>query len=144
MAYAAVCTKYGRFSIGIDSEPIVEADVLKDIREVCCTDRENSNLFCNHDPNLIGTLIFSAKESLFKAIHSVVRRIVEFNEVEVVSIDWVRRELHVHPVFDGDSSRCIPQCRALFRIEEKTIHTSVAFDTSESKEQLIQVMDTAS
>src|SRR2546427_7741956 len=82
MAYAAVSARYGPFSIGIDSERVITDGALRDVQQVCCTDRENAALFCDHSPNLTGTLIFSAKESLCKAIHSVVRRIVDFCEVE--------------------------------------------------------------
>ncbi len=128
MAYAAVSARYGPFSIGIDSERVVTDSALRDVQQVCCTDREKAFLFHDHSPNLTGTLIFSAKESICKAIHSVVRRIVDFCEIEVTSIDWLQQELRMRPITDGDLVDRVPECKALFQVDQDTVHTSVALD----------------
>ncbi|MBQ0946374.1 4'-phosphopantetheinyl transferase superfamily protein [Ideonella sp. 4Y16] len=87
MAYAVAAPASVCAGIGIDSELIVDHAGFAVIQALCCTDRERQQLFDGCDDQWRATALFSAKESLYKAIHRHVRRFVDFDEVEVLSIE---------------------------------------------------------
>lgn len=127
MAYAAVCGAHEAAGLGLDSEPCVDADGLTAIRELCCTSAESAALFGRSDDSLMATVLFSAKESLYKAIHRQVDRFVDFTEVEATSIDQSAGTVDLRPVPGTALSQSLPPQRALFRVVDGTVHTSVCF-----------------
>ncbi len=54
---------------------------------------------CGHEPSAIGTLWFSAKESVYKCLFPSVQRFIGFGEVEVV-VDFETRSFRVLPCAD--------------------------------------------
>lgn len=124
-AYAVACRAINAVSLGIDSENIFSDATLKDVRQLCCTTNENINLFKSTNNNLVGTIIFSAKESLYKSIHSHINRFVDFSEIELTSIDWYLSRVHMQPVKEGDLNPVVSQCHAYFCISNNSVHTSV-------------------
>jgi enterobactin synthetase component D len=125
IAAAVVGRKAGRFSLGIDSEVCVSEAGLCDILKVCCTEGERRRLFGGLNDRRVATILFSAKGSLFKAIHCAVQRFVDFDEAEVECIDWARQRLRL--VANGAKPQAgqIPACFADFRIHGDLVHTSV-------------------
>lgn len=83
-AWAAVGLGATHPRVGIDSESVVDEDGARDIVALCCTPWERSRWFETLDP-LRATLLFSAKESVYKAIHPQVKRFVDFEEMEMVA-----------------------------------------------------------
>jgi 4'-phosphopantetheinyl transferase EntD len=80
--------------IGIDTEGIAAADVARDIALVCCTPHERARwLDAAPQPELVATLIFSAKECLYKALAPWLRRFVDFDEAETLGLDLRQRVL---------------------------------------------------
>lgn len=69
--------------LGIDSECIVDENGAQDIVALCCTPWERTRWFPSMHP-IGATLLFSAKESVYKAIHPIVKRFVDFDEVEMI------------------------------------------------------------
>lgn len=128
IACAAVTLTGHAVSLGIDSELIFSDTQLQDVRSLCCTGTEIRTLFNSSNSNLIGTIIFSAKEAVYKSIHPFLNRFVDFSEIEVTSINWRLSTLDLHPVAEGDVSQVLGNCRAYFSIENSLVHTSVQMD----------------
>ena len=70
------------FRSGIDSEPVVRS--IAEVVELCCTPFERAVWLARAaDPPGVATRIFSLKEAFYKAAQPIVRRFIEFQEVEV-------------------------------------------------------------
>ncbi len=127
VAYAAVARRNSRFGLGIDSERIVDEDSLRAVASVCCSERERTSFLAGRCPALAGTLIFSTKESIYKAVHPVTGDDVDFLDVEVSSIDWLAGLVSVRAVSGSPLVCAVPQVLCRFRVEAEAVHTSVAF-----------------
>jgi enterobactin synthetase component D len=124
-AYAVVSRSVQTGNVGIDSEDIFSDSVLTDVRSMCCTGNENLNLFNSTNSNVVGTIIFSVKESLYKSIHPIVKRFVDFSEVEITGIDWYLSKISLRSVRECDLSSVISSCYAFFCISNESKHTTV-------------------
>jgi 4'-phosphopantetheinyl transferase EntD len=80
---AAVAARSSQFAgIGIDAEP--NAPLLDDVLEMISTEREYQWVAdADESPICRGRLLFSAKESLFKAWYPATREWLDFKDVEV-------------------------------------------------------------
>lgn len=77
----------GRFlGIGIDIERLLSEEEARDIARQALTENERHNLGNAIDPFMTG-LIFSAKESLFKALYPTVKRFFFFEAAELAGFD---------------------------------------------------------
>lgn len=111
--------------IGIDSERIVAS--AREIIAFCCTPFERRTWFAGADEPLRATVLFSAKESFYKAIYPIVKRFVDFDEIEVVSWDDARAEIVMQPTVTSDWSS-IDCVRARYQIDVSglaSVHTAV-------------------
>jgi enterobactin synthetase component D len=89
-ALVALATHYQ--GIGIDCEVVLSADNLKLQRHICVPN-ELEELQLAHrtwPPELLLTLIFSAKESLYKCLYSQVQKYFGFCAARVVALDSER------------------------------------------------------
>jgi enterobactin synthetase component D len=111
------------FGLGIDSEQIVDADALSGVVSLCLTDNERVQVLDSSDASLGATIVFSLKESFFKAIFPVVRRFVDFAELEVSEIDVQRGLATLQPGLADWSSHRLPMGK--FSLRQNHIHTSV-------------------
>jgi len=133
VAYAVVAVRDGEFGIGIDSEGVLAADSVVAVSQVCCSAEEMALVPPGQDAEaLVATLIFSAKESVYKATYPVVRQVVEFSAVEVAAIDWHAKRLRIRARANGDAGVLVPHCYANFEICDNIVHTAVAFDRTVS------------
>lgn len=98
-AWAVVARLNQGNHLGIDSEFIVNESGAQDIVALCCTPWERMRWFQSIHP-LRATLLFSAKESVYKAIHPIVKRFVDFEEVEMIDCSPATDEGSAGPV-DG-------------------------------------------
>lgn len=131
LACAAVAPVDSTLGVGIDSERIADTDTVHHIRKACCTPRENELLFGAGDDEVIATVIFSVKESYYKAISARVGRVVEFDEVEVRHIDVREGRVSLTPV-SSPLVGLVPPVQALLRICDGGVHTSVVLPPTES------------
>jgi len=79
-----------RYGLGIDSQTIVDDAGLEAVLSVCCTPAERGPLldrFPAAERGLAGTLVFALKEAFYKAVHPTVQRFVDFDELDVQSLD---------------------------------------------------------
>lgn len=77
---------------------------------------------------LVATLLFSLKESFYKAIHPTVNRFVDFDEVEVVSWDASRSQVRFRPASGSDLAPFADGARAIYRVGDgpmPSVHTAV-------------------
>lgn len=99
---AAAAPARQRRSIGLDSERIAGEEESSAIGQVCCSRRELLSLAAwPFDRRCALSLLFSAKEALFKCINPVVLTFFDFLDAEVASIDAGRQTI------------CIRLCRPL-------------------------------
>lgn len=81
-------------AIGIDYEAVFSVEVFNQVQKDVFTLGEQQYLATTNfqERQLFATLIFSIKESFYKAIFPTVKRFVDFQSVEVIQIDrstWV-------------------------------------------------------
>jgi len=74
--------------IGVDVEDIIDVNLISEFERSIYTHRDrNIALTSDLPPNIVMTLIFSAKESLFKAIHPFVGEYFGFEKARVSKLD---------------------------------------------------------
>jgi len=89
-----------RYGLGIDSQTIVDDAGLEAVLSVCCTPAERGPLldrFPAGERGLVGTIVFALKEAFYKAVHPTVLRFVDFDELEVQSLDLGTGLARLHP-----------------------------------------------
>lgn len=105
---AAACVTDAQGSIGIDAERMMEADVARQIAPLVALERELvAARSVGPDLSHRVTAIYSAKESLFKALSPFLTRIAEFRESEWLDFDLAtgRFTLGLSAQFEGGWAR---------------------------------------
>jgi len=85
-AHALVTRRADGAGLGIDSEHLVDADAQRAIAHVCCSPRERARWLEGIDSRLRTTLLFAAKEAIYKAAWPAVHRFIDFDEA--TALDW--------------------------------------------------------
>lgn len=87
VAIAAVTVAPGVLGVGIDVQTIVPAKTIADISSSILHGYDATLMATQRQPELAFTLIFSIKESFFKAAFPSVRRYFDFDAAEIVELD---------------------------------------------------------
>lgn len=82
---ACIIVPQGSGDPGIDVETVASGSKLKALQAKAMTDRERAELASAQDPALLATLVFSAKETLFKALYPTVQRFFGFHCAELAA-----------------------------------------------------------
>ncbi|WP_081420518.1 4'-phosphopantetheinyl transferase family protein [Xanthomonas arboricola] len=86
-------------AIGIDVEEIVTSEIINNIERLVVNEDESILVGrCEarqRDRGIVFTLIFSAKESFFKAAYPYARRYFGFEAISAVHIDWVKQVIYL-------------------------------------------------
>lgn len=130
VAYAVARRTASGEGLGIDSESIVsDGQTLAALRDECCTAVERRSLFGDAHDALTATIVFSAKEALYKAVHRRVQRLVEFSEVEVSAIDRARQTACVGPAPSSPLRDVFAPTQVSYLVHDHMVHTcaSLAF-----------------
>lgn len=93
---AAVATRLGTFQgIGIDIEKLIDLKTCQSVTQVVIDRYELNYLRSIQDLSLqiTLTLVFSAKESFYKAAYATVGRIFDFSAVKVAELDLRKQQL---------------------------------------------------
>ncbi len=115
----------GYLGLGIDIEHVVSSDDATALAPDIATEREFALLAPFHERRMAFTVLFSAKEAVYKAIHSRVRRVVEFNEVTCTEASASTLSFRLRPELAGETGlsgevgvvvktsedHCVTQCR---------------------------------
>lgn len=91
LAVAWVDLKKNSLSLGIDVENIIPPEKYLELAEQVASAKEIQLLNSHTSPHLAFTLLFSAKEALFKALYPLCQHYIDFKEVEWLGItgdDW--------------------------------------------------------
>ena len=103
-ATAAVVHASEARGLGVDVEPVMSIEAATDVAATIASEDETRRVAeaAGLDPLQILTLLFSAKESLFKALYPPTRRHFEFLDCELVRLDPEARgfALRFRPPFD--------------------------------------------
>lgn len=94
----AVTGKAEYFSgIGVDIEWQVNDRTFNNLaNKILCKDEQNHLGDSHENQRFIFTLIFSVKESFFKAAYPLVGRYFDFDAISVVDIDWYKNKILLH------------------------------------------------
>lgn len=122
VAYAAVATSTRWRGIGLDAEGIVDDELVAPIRRTCMHDSE-WQLLGDSDSNFLATLLFSAKESIYKAAAPMVGRFFDFMQAELIAVDWADRRLDFRARPGGDLDGVVNGCSTYFGLDGSTVHT---------------------
>lgn len=125
---AAVVGKVTNWSgLGIDSEVIVDASKPSLIRHVC-NDDEFEHLAKKHDicAEELFTLIFSAKESLFKALNPVVKKFFGFKTAFITALqpNEGRFRIRLHTTLSPKFSEGF-ECDGFYTISNNRVMTYI-------------------
>lgn len=125
-AHAAVAVPIpsNLLGIGIDSETVVDQPSLDAIMSECFSVTERELILLQNAPKLAATIMFSAKESFYKAVFGTVKRFVEFHEATIESICWATHMVAINVVSEDLSIMPYP-VQAHFSIADDEVHTTV-------------------
>ncbi len=89
IAWAMVARQADFASLGIDLERLLDGEALESVRSLVLTpgERQFEGGPTSDGTAWLSTLIFSAKESIFKCLSPLVRGFIDFNEMELSSVD---------------------------------------------------------
>ena len=110
-ATAAAAPGHLAFGLGVDVEPVMSRDVAADVAAIVATPAEMRLVeeASRLDPLAALTLVFSAKESLFKALYPPTRTHFEHLDCQIVGLDPEKRSFVIafhkpfNAVFGGGS-----------------------------------------
>jgi enterobactin synthetase component D len=127
-AYAAVAPQVAGFGVGIDSECVVDELRCRDVLQRACGPAERAWIGASKDPLLAATLLFCAKESLYKAIHRQARRLVDFDEVALWPPGAAGEGFRLQPAYapPGAGTGVLP----LFAVTDRVVHAAVEIDAA--------------
>ena len=125
-AMVASSAYYG--SIGIDSETLMDERQAEEIAELIFTNAEKGRI--GQIPiafHVAATLIFSAKESIYKCLHPLIEEFLDFPDVEIDAIDVETKTFHYHVLRKFESHTSLQLSGSgIFAIDENIVHTALA------------------
>ncbi len=124
---AAVVGAANAGAIGIDSEEILAAERARRVASVFATPAEvDAACSAGLDKQAAITLVFSAKEAIFKALNASVHRVFDFHDVQITEVNGHRRQFTA--VVLQTLSDALPAGSCLngsFDIDRRRVHTGV-------------------
>lgn len=115
-------------SIGLDSEHVMTAETAENVRSMVALEGELAALAGSGlDPTRLLTLVFSAKETLYKCLHPLVGRFFGFHEARLTSVDLEGRRYHIELVGGlSDEFRDGARFGGRFAFDHGLVHTGMA------------------
>jgi len=125
--WAAVAASHDASAIGIDCEHVISSErahhVARAVAWACEVDAARG---ANLDRLTALTLVFSAKESFFKCVHSRVGRLFGFHDVRIVSVDAASRQFCVRVTKTLSSSLiCGSELTGRFAVDDGRVYTGM-------------------
>lgn len=87
LAFAVAMRRNSALDVGIDAETIFDEPSLIAVMATCVSSGEHALVDATGNTRLAATVLFTAKEAYYKAIYRQVRRVVDFREVALTSLD---------------------------------------------------------
>jgi enterobactin synthetase component D len=117
-------------ALGIDTERMISSERVREIARSVAWPSELDHARqagCSRSEAL--TLVFSAKESIFKCLHGVVGRFFGFHDVRIVGVDGLSRRFRariVKSLANGLPADTMLEGR--FEIDDSRVHTGIALE----------------
>lgn len=89
-ALAVTARSDNLFALGLDVEDVVSEETRNNIQKAVVNQNEMFLLTGSPRPDIVFTLIFSMKESFFKAVYPHVKFYFDFPAISLTHIDWER------------------------------------------------------
>lgn len=128
IALAAVATASQFISLGVDVEAIPKSDTLVHILPNIASPSEFElfRLISGLEQDVAATVIFSAKESVFKCLSPIIGRFIDFHEVEIRSSDPPADIYEAHIFIpEASASACPTLLTGHFLIASSFVFTAV-------------------
>ena len=101
-AVAAVASKARCQALGLDLQDLIAPQTVADVQPLVATERELARMAAQWDRPHALTLLFSAKEALYKALYPRLRRFQDFDAAELTAISASRAEVTLTLTRDWD------------------------------------------
>lgn len=119
LAVSCVSSTDHYFSLGIDAEELLDDHI--DISEQIANPHELELV-----QNKLGlTILFSAKEALYKAIYPIVKSFVDFKEVELTAIDFDEKTFQIFSRSENLLKLGLEQFQGSFQLIDNTVVTLI-------------------
>jgi enterobactin synthetase component D len=112
--------------LGIDVEPVLDAPGCQAVRDVCLTERERALLAASRRPSADTTLLFSAKEAYYKAVHPVLGGQMDFLDVELAPLAPDSPQFRVVPATKPVRRTDLPVLDGRFVLAGERLFASIA------------------
>jgi enterobactin synthetase component D len=124
---AAVARTCDALAIGIDSEPIMADAQARRVMTVVAWPSELAHARAGGFSRLEAlTLVFSAKESLFKCLHPVVGRRFDYHDVRIVGVDAASGSFYARPVMNlSPRFSAGATLEGRFELDHRRVHTGM-------------------
>lgn len=126
MAISCVARREEFFSLGIDAEEIISEQI--DVAQQIASCNELSLV----KDKLALTILFSAKEALYKAIYPLVKKYIDFKEVELTQIDFTQNTFSLRAVSKNLQDLGFDHFEGQFQIKDKTVITLIIIKKGKS------------
>jgi enterobactin synthetase component D len=111
--------------VGIDTEEVLDGAGSRDIRDTVATRDELARIQGSSalDESSLVTLVFSAKESVYKCVAPITKQFLEFHDVELLEVDFRAGAFvaRIHKTL----SVPLPDPRGRFQLGAGLVHTAV-------------------
>jgi len=101
-AVAAVASEARCQALGLDLQDLIAPQTVADVQPLVATERELARMAPAWDRRHALTLLFSAKEALYKALYPRLRRFQDFDAAELTAISASRAEVTLTLTRDWD------------------------------------------
>jgi enterobactin synthetase component D len=115
--------------VGIDTEEVLDRAASAEIRDAVATPNELARLQSSSalEENSLVTLLFSAKESVYKCLAPITKDFLEFHDVELLEVDLAAGAFEAR--IRKKLSRPLAHLGGRFRFEGGLVHTAVEIPT---------------
>jgi enterobactin synthetase component D len=125
MAISCVAKSENYLSLGIDAEDFIRPQGAQDIIGTVASLEEASYINGLNDQAAL-TILFSAKEALYKALFPISRCFIDFKEVRLVSLDLEKKSFELELISEQkELAKFLGSYTGSFRIENQTVVTLI-------------------
>jgi len=121
-SHAAVAWRHDCGALGIDSEPLLDADTCAELWPLVGRPQAAQWLHTLGDRRLAATLAFSAKEAMYKAWHHLLAGPPEFEDLALLRLLPAQRQLWLH----WWRWPALPPCELRWAVVDGVVHTVAA------------------
>lgn len=97
-AFGCISLRWHLKSIGMDAEEVISTDLFRDIASIISNESERkllTSMTDQHKQSITRTLIFSAKEALYKALFPLCKTYIDFLDASLLSVNFIERSFTI-------------------------------------------------